>query len=38
MMLMALGPTAIKLMTLADVTRADKREKRVIAKFLVVIG
>ncbi|KAK5441442.1 hypothetical protein LTS15_011274 [Exophiala xenobiotica] len=36
MMLMPVGPTAMKLMALADVTGAEKQEKMVIAKFLAV--
>ncbi|RYP06602.1 hypothetical protein DL764_003054 [Monosporascus ibericus] len=37
MMLMPVGPTAFKLMALADVSRADSKEKLVIAKFLALL-
>ena len=36
MMLMPVGPTALKLMALADVSRTEANEKMVIAKFLAV--
>lgn len=36
MMLMPVGPTAMKLVALADVTRTDAKQKMVIAKFLAV--
>lgn len=36
MMLMPVGPTAMKLMALADVSHAEAKEKMVISKFLAV--
>lgn len=36
MMLMPVGPTAMKLMALADVTGSAEKEKNQIAKFLAV--
>ncbi|KIX98654.1 uncharacterized protein Z520_05955 [Fonsecaea multimorphosa CBS 102226] len=37
MMMMPVGPTAMKLMALADVSRVEKTEKMVIARFLALI-
>lgn len=36
MMLMPAGPSAMKVMVLADVADAEQRDKMVIAKFLAV--
>lgn len=36
MMLMPTGPSAMKVMVLADVADADHKDKMIIAKFLAV--
>jgi len=38
MMLMPTGPTAVKLVTMADCNNADEEEKMSISKFLVVMS